>query len=320
MTYIMYTHAFTQGESPMTNHAYFEGQFVPIQDAKISVMNQTFNYGTGCFGGIRGYWNEEQEQLYVFRIREHFTRFLNSAKMLLMELDYTVDQLAQIGVELLAREGWRQNCYIRPIAYVAKETIAVHLHGLPAGVTMFSIPMGNFMPVKEGVSVCTSSWRRVDDTAIPARGKIIGAYVNSALIRSEAQMNGFEDALVLNQDGHVSEGSAANFMMVRDGVVITSPTSANILEGITRRTVLELVAEELGLPVEVRPIDRTEVYLADEAFYCGTGAQIAPIVQLDHRQIGTGQVGPVVEALRSLYFRVVRGEEEKYKSWLTPVF
>lgn len=303
----------------MTNHAYFEGAIVPIDQARVSVMTQTFNYGTGCFGGIRGYWNEEREQIYVFRLADHMRRFLDSARMMMMELDYTIPQLSDIVVDLLAHEGWRQNCYIRPIAYVSEKTIAVRLHELACDVTIFTIPLENFMPVHEGSAVGTSSWRRVDDTMIPARGKIIGAYANSALIRTEAALNGFQDALVLNGDGHVSEGSAANFMMIREGVLITTPTSANILEGITRRTIFQLAEEELGLPIEVRTIDRSEVYLADEAFFCGTGAQVAPIVSVDHRPIGDGKIGPLVSELRSLYFRVVRGEEEKYMDWLTPI-
>lgn len=302
----------------MTKYAYFNTAIVPIEQAKVSVMTQTFNYGTGCFGGIRGYWNEEKETLFVFRIRDHYMRFLNSAKMLLMKLEHTPDELAAVTVDLLAAEGWRQNCYIRPVAYNADESIAVRLHDLRAAVTIFTIPLENFLPTA-GLRVATSSWRRVDDTAIPARGKITGSYANSALIKSEAQLNGFNDAIVLNQDGHVAEGSAANFAMIRDGVLVTPPVESNILEGITRRSILHLVREELGLEVVERPIDRSEVYLADEAFFCGTGAQVAPIVSVDHRTIGDGEVGPQVKRLQELFFGIVRGQNEKYMDWLTPV-
>ncbi len=303
----------------MTKYAYFHNEIVPIEQAKVSIMTNTFNYGTGCFGGIRGYWNASRQQLYVFRILDHYRRFLDSARVLLAKLDYTPESLAAITLDLLAHEGWTQNCYIRPIAYKADESIAVRLHDLKDEVTIFSQPVGNYLPIAEGIAVGTSSWRRVDDTAIPARGKIIGSYANSALIKSEAQLNGFDDAIVLNQDGHVSEGSAANFAMIRNGALVTPPTSSNILEGITRRTIIELVQQELGLPVEIREIDRSEVYLADEAFYCGTGAQVSPIISVDHRPIGTGKVGPLVTELQALYFRVVKGEEEKYMHWLTPV-
>lgn len=302
----------------MTKYAYFDRRIVPIAEAKVSVMTQTFNYGTGCFGGIRGYWNEEKETLFVFRIRDHYQRFLNSAKMLLMQLDYTPDDLVGITLDLLATEGWRQNCYIRPLAYNADETIAVRLHDLHAAVTIFTIPLENFLPTA-GLKVNTSSWRRVDDTAIPARGKIIGSYANSSLIKSESQLNGFNDAIVLNQDGHVSEGSAANFAIIRDGVLITSPVESNILEGITRRSILHLAEAEMGLRVVERPIDRSEVYLADEAFFCGTGAQVAPITSIDHRTVGNGEVGPRVKQLQELFFGIVRGKNEKYMEWLTPV-
>jgi branched-chain amino acid aminotransferase len=303
----------------VTKYAYFHNEIVPIEQAKVSIMTNTFNYGTGCFGGIRGYWNEERQQLYVFRILDHYRRFLDSARVLLAKLDYTPESLAQITLDLLVKEGWTQNCYIRPIAYKAEESIAVKLHDLKDDVTIFSQPVGNYLPI-QGISVGTSSWRRVDDTVIPARGKIIGSYANSALAKSEAHLNGYDDAIVLNQDGHISEGSAANFMMFRNGVLVTPSTSSNILEGITRRSIIELVQNELGLPVEEREIDRSEAYLADEAFYCGTGVQVSPISSIDHRPIGNGKIGPLVTELQALYFRVVKGQEEKYKHWLTPVY
>jgi branched-chain amino acid aminotransferase len=303
----------------MTKYAYFEGALRPIADAKISVMTSTFNYGTGCFGGLRGYWNAEQEQLYVMRIRDHYVRFLNSAKLLLAQLPYTPDDLVAITLDLLSREGWRQNCYIRPLAYKADESIGVRLHNLRDAVTIFSLPLGSYLPSEEGLKVCTSSWRRVDDTAIPPRGKIIGAYVNSALVKSEAALNGYDDAIVLNQDGHVAEGSVANLIMVRNGRLIVPPAGANALEGITLSSLLHLAEVELGLPVERREIDRTELYIADEAFLCGTGVQIASIASLDQRPIGSGRTGPITAQLRDLYFRVVHGREPRYMDWLTPV-
>ena len=304
----------------MTKFAYFEGSIRPIAEATISVMNQTFNYGTGCFGGIRGYWNEEQEQLYVFRITDHFRRFLASAKIILADFEHTPEDLAAITVDLLQREAWRQNCYIRPIAYKADNTIAVRLHDLRNEVAIFSMPLGEFQPAPGGVSTGTSSWRRVDDTAIPARGKLTGSYMNSSLIKSEAYLNGFDDAIVLNQDGHVSEGSAANLMMVRNGALITTPITSNVLEGITRRTVLQLARDEFDLSIEERVIDRTELYIADEAFFCGTGAQIKPISSVDHRTLGDGKPGPITTAIADLYFRIVYGKESGYSDWLTPVY
>jgi branched-chain amino acid aminotransferase len=303
----------------MTRWAYFEGKFVPIEAAKVSITCNTLHYGTGCFGGIRAYWNEKQQQLYAFRLVDHYKRFLGSAKLLLCNLDYTPEKLTAITVELLSREGWRQNCYIRPIAYKDDDVFRVWLHDAADKVAIFSQAIGKYIEADQGAKVCVSAWRRVDDTAIPARGKVNGAYVNSALVKSDAMLSGFDDAIVLNQDGHVSEGSAANFMMVRDGVLITPPITSNLLEGITRRTLIQLARAELGWEVVEREIDRTELYLADEAFFCGTGAQITAIGSIDHRQVGSGSTGPMTQQLRQLYFRVVTGEAPDYMHWLTPI-
>ncbi|HXF64932.1 MAG TPA: branched-chain amino acid transaminase [Caldilineaceae bacterium] len=304
----------------MTQYAFFEGQIRPIGEAKVSIMTHTFNYGTGCFGGIRAYWSEAAGQLYVFRLLDHYRRFLNSAKLLMGKLDYSAEELAQITVDLLSREGWHEDAYIRPLFYKADEIIGVRLHNLRDAVAIFSVPMGRYLASEEGLKVCTSSWRRVEDTAIPPRGKIIGSYVNSALIKSEAVLNGFDEALVLNEDGHIAEASAANFVMVRHGKLIVPPACSNALEGITLSSLLYLARHELGLEVVERNIDRTEVYVADEAFFCGTGAQIAAIASLDHRPIGDGRMGPITAELRRRYFRIVRGQEPAYSHWLTPVF
>jgi branched-chain amino acid aminotransferase len=304
----------------MTKFAFFDGEIRPIHEAKISVMTQSFNYGTACFGGIRGYWNDAQKQLYVFRIQDHYRRFLNSGKILMAEIPYGVQELSAITIELLAREGWHQNCYIRPLIYKADEIIGVRLDDLHDKVTIFSVPMENYLPREAGLKLCTSSWRRVDDTAIPPRGKITGAYINSALAKTEAHLSGFDDALVLTQDGHVAEASAANLVMIRHGKLITPPATDNSLEGITLSSVLHLAQHELGLEVEARPIDRTEMYYAEEAFLCGTGAQVVSIASLDHRAVGNADMGPMTKAIRDLFFRVVRGDVEKYMHWLTPAF
>lgn len=304
----------------MTRYAYFEGAIRPIEEAKISVMTHALNYGTAWFGGLRGYWNPTQEQLYVFRIRDHYRRFLDSGKILMAALDLTVDELVAVTVELLRREGYRQDCYVRPVGYKSDPVIGVRLHNLHDAVTIFSTPFGRYIEDEEGAHVCVSSWRRVDDTALPPRGKIAGSYVNSALIKSEAVLNGFAEAIVLNQDGHVAEGSAENFFLVRGDTLITPPVYANVLEGITRRTIMELVEREIGLRVVEREIDRSEIYVADEAFFCGTGVQVVAIASVDHRPIGSGRIGPVTRQVRDLYFRVVRGEAPQYAHWLTPVY
>jgi branched-chain amino acid aminotransferase len=307
-------------DAQIPHYAYFEGKVVPFAQATVSVMNHTFNYGTGAFGGLRGFWNEDENQLFVFRPLDHFARFLESARLLSFELDYTPEKLVDILLELLRTEDWHTNVYIRPLTYVRDSLIGVKLHDLSYGFTMFSVPFGSYVSNEEGLHVTFSSWRRVDDNSIPARGKITGAYINSAFIKTDAIRAGFDEALVLNQDGHVSEGSAANFFMVRKGVVYTPPLHANILEGITRKTVIDLLRNDMGLEVVEREIDRTEVFLADEAFFSGTGVQVSAITAVDHRPLGKGVLGPVVSELRDLYFKMVTGQVAKYRHWCTPVY
>lgn len=303
-----------------TRFAFFKGKIVPIEEAKVSVMTHALNYGTGVFGGLRGYWNEEQEQLYVFRIRDHMRRFLQSASLIRIQVKYTVDELVDIITELLRQEGFRENCYIRPLAYKSSELIGVRLHNLDDDVTIFSLPFGRYIQNEEGAHVCFSAWRRVEDNAIPARGKIVGAYANSALIKTDAAVSGYDEAIVLNENGHISEMSAANFFLVRDGVVYTPPVQSNVLEGIVRRSLMQILRDEMGVDVVERDIDRTELYVADEAFMCGTGVQVAAITKVEHRNIGTGQIGPITAHLRDLFFDIVSGRVPKYRDWITPVY
>ena len=304
----------------MPKHAFFQGQIVPIEQAKISVMTHALNYGTGCFEGIRAYWNARQEQLYLFRLPEHYQRMHRSARILRIDLDYSVEELCQITLDLLRHEGYRQDTYIRPLAYKSEEVIGVRLHDLADDLTIFAVPFGRYIEKEEGAHVCISSWTRVDDNAVPARAKITGAYINSAFSKTDAVLAGYDEALVLTQTGHISEGSAENFFMVRNGQLITPPVTSNILEGITRDTVMELARAEMGLETVERSIDRSEIYVCDEAFLCGTGVQVAAITQVDHHQIGTGAIGPIVNRLRDLYFGVVRGDNPTYRHWCTPVY
>jgi branched-chain amino acid aminotransferase len=299
--------------------AFFKGRIVPYSEAKFGVLTHTFNYGTGIFGGLRGYWNDDAKQLYVFRPLDHFQRFLESGKLLCMKLPYTKEELVQNTLNLLRTENFTTDCYVRPIAFFTDEVIGVRLHDLTADVTIAAIPFGAYLANEEGLHIGTASWARIDDNMIPARGKIAGAYVNSSLVKTEAHNNGFDEALVLNQSGHVAEGSAANFFMIRRGIACTPPVTDNILEGIVRRTVIQLLRDELGIEVVERSIDRTEVYLAEEAFFCGTGVQLSPIIKLDHRTIGEGKMGPITQNLRRLYFDVVRGRVPKYMDWCIPV-
>ena len=304
----------------LPKYAFFKGKIVPYSEAKVGVMTHGLNYGTGCFGGLRGYWNEEEEQLLVFRPYDHYRRFLNSAKLMWMDLGYSEDELVNITLDLLRSEGFRQDCYIRPLAYKADESIGVKLNGLTDALTIFAVPFGSYVQNEEGTHATISSWRRVEDNSIPARGKITGSYANSAFAKTDALLSGFDEAIVLNQDGHVSEGSAENIFMLRDGQVITPPGHDNILQGITRRTLIKLLADEMGLAVIERSLDRTELYLADELWFSGTGVQIAAITRIDHRPVADGKMGPVVSELRDLYFDVVRGRVAKYRHWCQPVY
>ena len=301
-------------------YAFFKGSIVPMGEAKVSVMTHALNYGTGVFGGLRGYWNEDEEQLFIFRPVDHFKRLIQSASLLRITLPYSAEDLTRILVDLINTEGYRENCYVRPLAYKSTEMIGVKLHGVDDDFTMFALPFGRYVENEEGAHVCFSSWRRIDDNAIPARGKIVGAYANSSLIKSDALLSGYDEAIVLNEDGHISEMSAANIFLVRDGVAITPPVNSNILEGITRRSMIQMLREDLGVEVVERDIDRTEVYVADEVFMCGTGVQIAAITKVEHRTIGDGKMGDVTSRLRQFYFDVVSGRVAKYRDWLTPVY
>jgi len=300
--------------------AFFKGKIVPIGLAQIGIMTHALHYGTGAFGGLRGYWNPDDEQMYVFRPNDHFTRLLHSANIMRISLPYSPEDLTATLQTLLQTEGFQEDVYIRPIAYKSEELIGVRLHDIEDDFAMFAIPFGRYVANEEGAHVCFSSWDRIDDNAIPARGKITGAYANSALIKSDAILAGFDEALVLNKDGHLAEASAANVFIMRDGQVITPPLNANILEGIVRRSLIHLLREEIGVEVVERNIDRTEIYMADEILMCGTGVQVAAITRVEHRAIGTGKMGPITTQLRDLFFDVVRGKVADYQHWVTPVY
>lgn len=305
---------------PLPRHAFFRGHIVPYSEARVGVLTHALNYGTACFAGIRAYWNAEEQELFAFRPRDHFRRFLDSARLLGMDLPYTEETLSTALVELLRAELLKEDSYARPLAFYGDESVGVRLHNLTPEVSIVAFPHGKYLDNEEGAHLTISSWRRVDDNMIPARGKIAGAYVNSALAKSDAQRGGFDDAIVLTQNGHVSESSASNIFLVKNGAAITPSITEDVLEGITRRTVLELLRQELGLSVVERPVDRTELYLADEIFLCGTGVQIAAVTRVDHRPIGSGKMGQVVGDLRRIYFDVVRGRRKEYRHWCAPVY
>jgi branched-chain amino acid aminotransferase len=304
----------------LPNFVFYKGRVVPYSDVKFGVLTHAFNYGTAVFGGLRAYWNDDEEQLFVFRPYDHFRRFLQSAKLLCMDLHLAGDDLVNGLVDLIRTEGHQEDLYIRPLAFYSDEIIGVRVHDLTAEASIVVLPFGAYNKNEDNMHVTVSSWRRIDDNTIPARGKIAGAYVNSAFIKTDAVRAGFDEAIVLNADGHVSEGSAANFFMLRNGVFATPPITDNVLEGITRRTVIQLLRDEFAVEVQERQIDRTELYLADEMFFCGTGAQISAITRVDHRPVGSGKIGDATAHLREMYFDVVRGRVPKYREWCHPVY
>jgi len=299
----------------LPQYAYFKGEIVPYAEAKVGVLTHALNYGTGVFGGVRAYKNDDNGKLYLFRPYDHYRRFLNSCKMMLMDFDETPESLTQITIDLVKKSGFTEDVYIRPLAYKSSEMIGVKLHDVDAEFSIVALPFGKYVANDTNAHVTISSWRRLDDNVIPARGKISGAYANSAFIKTDAMRSGFDEALVLTQAGHLSEGSAENVFIVRDGVLITPSVTENILEGITRRSVMELAAAELGMDVVERPIDRTEVYICDELFMTGTAAQVTAITKVDHRPVGDGVMGPVAAKLRDLFFDIVRARNPKYMAW-----
>jgi branched-chain amino acid aminotransferase len=297
---------------------YFEGDWVPMREAKVSIMTHAFMYGTATFEGIRGYWNADQQTLFGVKIREHVERIRQSCRILLMKDVPSVDELTRLIVETIRRNDFHEDVYVRPSFYKSTRAIGVRLHNLDNELYIIALPFGNYIDTDSGTRVMTSSWRRNVDEALPARGKIVGGYVNMAFQKSEAELNGYDEAVVLTAGGHVNEASAANLFMVRDGVALTPPVSDDLLEGVTRKALMELLANE-GIPVQERSIDRSELYIADEVFLCGTGVQVSPVIEVDHRPVGSGSIGPISRLVRDRYFDAVRGRLPEYNHWLTPI-
>ena len=303
----------------MPSYAYFHKQFVPLSEAKIGVMTHCLHYGTALFEGIRGNWNSEQKQLYIFRLKEHYQRMLNGCRLLYIDLPYTTDELWRITVELVEKCRFQEDIYVRPLAYKGSEALGLRLHGLEDEFLVFAIPWGLYLDMDKARCM-VSSWRRPADNVIPPQAKITGLYINNSLAKTEAASKGFDEAIMLAPDGHVSEGTGENIFLVINGKLVTPASYNNILLGITRNTVIELAKNELGIETVERPIDPSELYTAEECFLTGTAAHITPVAEIDHRKIGDGEIGEITGKLKQLYFDVIRGNNPKYLKWCTPVY
>lgn len=304
----------------MPDFAFFNKQIMPLSEAKVGIMTHALHYGTACFEGIRGNWNSEQGQIYLFRIKDHYLRLQKSCHILKIHLPYSIDKLCQLTVELVERNGYQEDIYVRPVAYKSSQALGVRLHDLEDDLFIFVTPFGPYLDIGKGVRCCVSTWRRIDDNMIPPRAKVTGLYVNSALAKTEAWENGFDEAILLTQEGHVSEGSGENVFLVLQGKLVTPPSSDNILMGITRDTVIKLAKNELGVDTVERPIGRSELYIAEECFLTGTAAHVTPVTEIDRRKLGDGKAGEITKKLQQLYFDVIRGKSSKYLDWCTPAY
>jgi branched-chain amino acid aminotransferase len=301
-------------------YAFFKGKIVPFADAKISIMTHAFNYGTGVFEGIRAYWNGGKNQLYILKLREHYERLQRSALALKIDIKYSMEEMVQLTTDLARSNGYKEDIYIRPLAYKSAEKIGLGLTGIEDDFCIFLSPFGNYLDVSKGIRVCVSSWRRIAPHSLPQGAKMTGAYINSSLAKAEAVEKGLDEAILLSPDGTVAEGSGENIFMVKDGKLVTPPLTEIILPGITRTTLLELADNELKLETIERHIKLDELFRADEIFFCGTGAQISPIVEVDGKKIKDGKIGPITARLQEIYFKAVKGNDPKYLDWLTPVY
>lgn len=304
----------------MTEYVYLNGDYVDVTKASIPVRTHAFLYGTAVFEGIRAYWNEEEKQLYAFRVPEHYDRMQRSAKIMHMKSPHTTEEYCEITRNLLKKNNYKEDAYMRPTLYKSAQKVGPGLYDNPDSFLIIANKMGDYIDTSKGLKVCVSSWRRNSDNAIPPRAKVAGSYANAALIKTDAHNAGFDDAVVLDEAGQVTEGSAMNLFLVQNNKLVTTMKTDNILVGVTRNTIIELAKDVLGLEVEERAIDRSELYISDEAFYCGTGAQVSPIVSIDNRDLGDGTVGPIAKDLQKLYFDVVKGRVPKYKKWCMPVY
>jgi len=303
----------------MISYAYFHKQFVPLSEAKIGIMTHCLHYGTAVFEGIRGNWNSQQQQIYLFRPKQHYQRMHNGCRVIKINLPYSVDELIQITIEMLQKSGFKEDVYVRPVAYKSAEALGVRLHDVADDFFVFAIPWGRYLDVDKA-KCGVSSWRRPDDNVIPPQAKITGLYANNALAKSDAIEHGFDEAIMLDQAGHISEGTGENIFLVINGKLVTPAIYNNTLMGITRDTAIKLAQNELGIETIERNITRYELYTADECFLTGTAAHITPVAEIDHRKIGNGEIGQITKKLQKIYSDVIRGNNPKYLDWCTAVY
>ena len=303
----------------MPSYAFFKNQFIPLADANVNIMTHALHYGTAVFEGIRGNWNSQHKQIYLFRQKEHYQRLLNGCKVMRMKIPYSVDELCRITVELAQKCAFEQDIYARPLAYKCSEALGVRVHDIADDFTVFIIPWGRYIDVDKA-RCCVSAWQCPTDNSIPPQLKIMGHYAGNALAKSDAVEKGFDEAIMLNQDGYVAQGSGENIFLVINGKLVTPPTWNNILPGITRDCVITLAKNELGIETIERPVYRAELFIADEVFLTGTAAHVTPVAEVDHRQVGDGEIGEITGQLQQIYADVIRGENSQYLDWCTPVY
>ena len=298
---------------------YLNGKQLPESEARIPLLTHCLHYGTGVFEGIRAYYDASTGEVNLFRARDHFERMGRNVKYLDLHLPLSPEELVDISAELIRKNQFTGDVYVRPIAFKSSNKVGVTLPK-EESFAIITVPMGRYLDTQKGLHCGVSSWRRIQDNAIPCRGKICGAYVNSALAAQEARDRGFDEAIFLNEDGHVAEGSAMNLFLVRNGHLVTPDVSEGILEGITRDTLMTLGRSSLAVSTETRAVDRTELYVADEVFLCGTAAEVAPVTKIDGRLVGNGQPGRLTLRLQKIYEQVVHGKMTQYRHWLEPCY
>lgn len=300
--------------------AFFKGKIVAFKEAKIGIMTHAFNYGTGVFEGIRAYWNKDKNQMFILKLKEHYERLQRSALAININLKYSLEEMMRNTLALCRQNAYKEDIYIRPIAYKSEEKIGLGLTGIEDDFCIFLSPFGLYLDISKGISVCISSWRRIPSQSLPQGAKITGAYINSSLAKAEALEKGYDEAILLAPEGTVAEGSGENIFLIKNGKLVTPPLAEIILPGITRVAIMELALNELGVETIERHITKDELFEADEMFFCGTGAQISPIVKVDGKNIRDGRVGQITKKLQNIYFKAARGDDPKYQDWVTPVY